>query len=112
MRDIARTLGVEYDERLVDPYTDLESKMVDGIFDASTPMGDTRLLERRRIDPTVAQQWHDDAGFELGAPTIELAQAFGYGDGHGRPGSGADTRRQFASRARARRARARRDRAT
>jgi amino acid adenylation domain-containing protein len=112
MRDIARTLGVEYDERLVDPYTDLESKMVDGIFDASTPMGDTRLLERRRIDPTVAQQWHDDARFELGAPTIELAQAFGYGDGHGRPGSGADTRRQFASRARARRARARRDRAT
>ncbi|CAN5828490.1 hypothetical protein BH23ACT10_BH23ACT10_17660 [soil metagenome] len=109
MQSVARCLGVDFDERLLDPYADLESKMVDGITPASMPMGDTRLLERHRIDPTAARHWDDVAdGPTLAQLTVKLASALGYTE----PRDGGDrragrTRRRFASQARERRARSR-----
>jgi hypothetical protein len=72
--------------------------MVDGLHPASTPMGDTRLLERDRIDPSVASRWAGE-DTKLGNPTLRLARLFGYGEG-GRDGG---RRRQYAAAARRRR---------
>ena len=53
--------------------------MTDGIYDESMPMGDTKLLEHKHIDATVADTWRDvvDDDF-LGEPTWDMAVALGY----------------------------------
>jgi hypothetical protein len=80
MIEVSRFLGVDFEESLVRPYENLESKMVDGLHSESTPMGDTRLLERDRIDPTagitVATTAVDPV---LGEPTRRLYRQLGDG---------------------------------
>jgi hypothetical protein len=103
MREVATFLGIAFDDSLVRPYERLDTKMVDGLHPESTPMGDTRLLERDRIDPEVVRKWAG-SGRErlLGEPTIRLAQRFGYRA----PGQRADAgeRRRFADATRRRHA--------
>ena len=104
MQAVAAFLGLDFDERLVRPYERLETKMVDGLYPDSTPMGDTRFLERDRIDPSVVEEWGgSDPSVILGEPTISLAQQFGYGGTDRR--SVAGQRRRYAEATRARRAR-------
>lgn len=96
MRAIADFLGVDYHPNLIDPYNDLGSKMVDGLHPESTPMGDTRLLDRRHIDATVVDRWTAvDTG--LGEPTLRMAAQLGYGIDR------AGTRQRFAEQSRRRR---------
>ena len=103
MHEVAAFLGLDFDERLVRPYERLDTKMVDGLYPDSTPMGDTRLLERSHIDPGVVDKWSGPrASVILGEPTVRLAQQFGYGDAERSPA--ADRRRSYADAARARRA--------
>ncbi len=79
MRGLCKGLDIPFDPSLLRPYENLEDKMVDGVHDDSTPMGDTRLLERDGIDPTMAERWRgvleDDY---LGDPTWSLAESLGY----------------------------------
>lgn len=79
MEEICDTLGVPFHEGVITPYSDLDDKMTDGVHAESTPMGDTHFLERRRIDPSVADVEEaviaDDF---LGEPTWELAATLGY----------------------------------
>ena len=53
--------------------------MTDGLYEASTPMGDVRFHEYSTINPAVADRWKDveDDDF-LGDPTWQLAGLFGY----------------------------------
>jgi hypothetical protein len=79
MEEMCATLGLEYHPTLVEPYRNIDKKMTDGIYRDSTPMGDTKLLERRTIDPKVADSWRgvltDDF---LGDETWDLAISLGY----------------------------------
>ena len=75
MTAIASFLELEFEESLVQPYQNLEAKMVDGLHPESTPMGDTRLLERNRIDPAVARRAAPAEAALLGDPTVRLALA-------------------------------------
>jgi hypothetical protein len=79
MEVMCRALGLEFHADLVQPYKGIDRKMVDGIYADSTPMGDTKLLERQRIDPAVAESWRgvmtDDF---LSDVTWTLAAVFGY----------------------------------
>lgn len=79
MRDLCDRFGLEWVDRLVRPYEGIEDKMVDGVHDDSTPMGDTHLLEREGIDPSVADSWkgvlEDDY---LSERTWRMAEALGY----------------------------------
>jgi hypothetical protein len=93
MTEMASFLGLAFDEALVQPYEHLERKMVDGLHLQSTPMGDTRLLERDRIDPDVLRrQAQPDTDAVLGEPTLRLARRFGYGQPE-RPRRGGGRRR-------------------
>jgi hypothetical protein len=79
MTDICDRFGLAFHEGLVDPYGDLGGKMTDGLYAASTPMGDTNLLERHTIDPNKADSWRGVVQDNfLGAPTWALADQFGY----------------------------------
>ncbi len=79
MTRVASFLGLDFDESLVHPYEGIETKMVDGLHVESTPMGDTRLLERDRIDPNVVRRWEQPGeDSPLGRPTRELARRLGY----------------------------------
>ena len=73
MRGVAAFLGVAYVAAMADPYSDLDSRMVDGLHAESTPMGDTRLLERDQVDPSVATRWDGDAP-SLGPATLDVQQ--------------------------------------
>jgi amino acid adenylation domain-containing protein len=103
MSDVASFLGIEFDEGLVHPYEGLDTKMVDGLHPESTPMGDTRLLERDRIDPDVVRKWtRNGRDGMLGGPTLRLAGRLGYGTAGNR--ADPDERRRFAEATRRRHA--------
>ncbi len=95
MEGMCSTLGLEYHPALVEPYQGIEKKMTDGLYKDSTPMGDTHLLERKAIDPTVAEEWRgvltDDF---LGDVTWNLANAFGYDLPPGRVAQGSEAPRR------------------
>jgi Sulfotransferase family len=101
MIEVSVFLGLEFEESLVRPYENLESKMVDGLHVGSTPMGDTRLLERDRIDPTAVTVAPTAVDSVLGEPTRRLFRQLGDG---GRRGAGVAGRRRFVDAARRRRA--------
>jgi len=90
MESLCRALGLPFDPAVLQPYEGVESKMVDGVYPESAPMGDPNFLARGRIDPSTAQASgpSGDAA-PLGAPTVELAATFGYDVG----GDGSDGRR-------------------
>jgi hypothetical protein len=79
MEAMCATLGLDFHPNLIEPYQDLGSKMTDGIFEDSTPMGDTHLLERRGIDPKMADGWKGVLGDDfLSDQTWQVAAALGY----------------------------------
>ncbi|MEL7158428.1 MAG: amino acid adenylation domain-containing protein, partial [Actinomycetota bacterium] len=79
MEQLTSAVGLDFDDGLVDPYRDLGRKMVDGLHASSTPMGDTRLLERDAIDPGVVDQWRRRSPADVLDPeTWSLAASFGY----------------------------------
>ncbi len=81
MRTMCNRFGIAFDSGLTTPYVNLESKMVDGVHAESTPMGDTRLLERRTIDPAVATAWKCEHEHDfLASPSVTIAKALGYED--------------------------------
>jgi hypothetical protein len=107
MIEVSRFLGLDFEESLVRPYENLGSKMVDGLHSESTPMGDTRLLERDRIDPKVAiAMAPTGADPVLGEPTRRLLRELEDAGGRSPAATG---RRGFADAARRRRARGSRD---
>lgn len=101
MEKLCAGLGFKFHPSLVDPYSELEKKMTDGIHRDSTPMGDTRFLMRKTIDSKVAESWRgvvkDDF---LGDVTWDLATAFGYDPPPSRESTSHATsrRRQFSNR--------------
>jgi len=79
MEGLSRSLNIDYDPILVDPYRDMDSKMVDGIHKTSIPMGDTNFLEHKRIDPKVADSMNDvNSDNFLSEMTWTLAEKLGY----------------------------------
>ncbi len=77
--ELCNRLGLDFHESMVNPYHDLDKKMTDGIYKDSKPMGDTRLLKYKAIDPKVADSWQGVLTDNfIGGMTWELATAFGY----------------------------------
>ena len=52
MEALCGALGLEFDPGLVNPYDGVDTKMVDGVYPESAPMGDPGFLAHGRIDPT------------------------------------------------------------
>ncbi len=97
--------GIEFHDGMLRPYDDLEHKMVDGLHDDSTPMGDTRFLEHGRIDPAIADKWRRQKPTDvLDSRTWSLAEQFGYSSPAGQNGNAKPSRRSLAARQRRRRA--------
>lgn len=79
MRGMCEQLGLSFHEDLLTPYKDKERKMTDGIYAASTPMGDTKFLSHGEINPKAAEGWKKVAADNfLGDATWEVARALGY----------------------------------
>jgi len=79
MEAMCRSLGLKYHPNLADPYKDIDKKMTDGIYKDSKPMGDTKLLERNRIDPSAAVSWKKvEKDNFLSGMTWEVAAILGY----------------------------------
>lgn len=78
MKDLCEHLNLPYHAKLVNPYEELEGKMTDGIHADSTPMGDTRLLERQAIDPRAADSWKAATADDLSELSWQVASSLGY----------------------------------
>jgi hypothetical protein len=78
MEALARGLGLSFDPAVLQPYEALDSKMVDGVYPESAPMGDPGFLAHGRIDPTAAAPNDNESGTPLGLPTRHLAAMLGY----------------------------------
>ncbi len=79
MGTLCQTLGLNFDEGLVNPYSDIKNKMVDGLHKVSIPMGDTNLLTHKSINPKVAESWQGVTKDNfLSKQTWELAVCLGY----------------------------------
>ena len=79
MEEFCQQMVIPFHPNLINPYHEIEKKMVNGIYADSNPMGDTRLLERQTIDPKVADQWRAVANDNfLSESTWAVAQQLGY----------------------------------
>jgi len=79
MGTLCDTLGLNFHESLVNPYNDIDHKMVDGLHKVSIPMGDTNLLAHKSINPKVADSWKGVTKDNfLSEQTWELAASLGY----------------------------------
>jgi hypothetical protein len=79
METMCQRLGLEFHIDMLYPYKDKESKMTDGIYPESTPMGDIKFHEYREIKPEIADTWKRvNIDNFLGDVTWEVAEALGY----------------------------------
>jgi len=79
MRALCKRIGLEFHPDMVNPYKDLDRKMVDGIHAESMPMGDTKFLARKSIEAEAAASADDVAGDDfLGDACWSLAERLGY----------------------------------
>jgi amino acid adenylation domain-containing protein len=79
MEALCRRLGLSFDPAVVQPYEQLDAKMVDGVYPESAPMGDPGFLAHGRIDPaTAATTPTSEQSVPLGGPTRDLATLLGY----------------------------------
>ena len=78
MRACCSKLGIPFHPDLIDPYKNIDQKMVDGVHAVSAPMGDTRLLTHGKIDPGLVEAWKGAQHGALSEPTISIAEQFGY----------------------------------
>ncbi len=78
IQTLCQQIDLPFDEALLNPYQDVETKMVDGLYTDSTPMGDTHFQEHGRIDPSMVHKWQQDSDDYLGDVTRKLAAQFGY----------------------------------
>jgi amino acid adenylation domain-containing protein len=76
LEGIARFLGLEFDEGMLQPYQD--KRMTDGVHAASKMMGDFKFKEHGQINAQVADRWKEAGEVVLGDVTCELAAALGY----------------------------------
>jgi amino acid adenylation domain-containing protein len=79
MVSLCDALRIEFHPDLVQPYKDLDKKMVDGLYSVSQSMSDQNFLRHQRLDPDVAERWkktyHVNA---LGDFTWQVAESLGY----------------------------------
>ena len=85
VQTLCQQIGLTFDEALLNPYQNVETKMVDGLHADSTPMGDTHFHEHDRIDPNMIHKWQQDSDDYLGDVTRKLAAQFGYHAPHQGP---------------------------
>ena len=79
MKGLCERIRLQYSTEIVQPYSNLERKMVDGVHSESTPMGDTRILERNEIEASVAEAWKERITSDfLSDSTWTLAEGLGY----------------------------------
>ncbi len=79
MKDLCNALDLPFHNEVAEPYEHLETKMVDGVYSESAPMGDPDFLAHGRIDPSAADAWTSaPERSPLGDPTWEMAESFGY----------------------------------
>ncbi len=79
MEDLCSRFRLPFHPDLLNPYKDVDRKMVDGIHTESKPMGDTKFLEYGEIKAGAADAWRDlSDGAHLSAITWQLASELGY----------------------------------
>jgi hypothetical protein len=79
MDSLCDALSLEFHPDLLQPYKDQHKKMVDGVYAASTPMGDINFLGHQSIDPQIADRWKGvESDNFLGDVTWQVARSLGY----------------------------------
>ena len=76
LRNICAFLGVDFDPAMLNPYEG--ERMIDGLHDASMPIGDPGLREHDGIDQSLADRWRADPPRRLLTQTLNLAKRLGY----------------------------------
>ncbi|MEM7354298.1 MAG: amino acid adenylation domain-containing protein, partial [Acidobacteriota bacterium] len=73
-------LGVEMQPRMLEPYSDPENRMTDGIHPLAKMLGDVKFHQHRAIDPRVAWRWQEiyDEDFLSESLSWPLAADLGY----------------------------------
>ncbi len=79
MRQLCARFDLPYSPQLIKPYEGIENKMTDGLYEQSKPMGDVRLLDHKKINPTLAEAWKGVLNDNfLHKQTWQIAQQLGY----------------------------------
>ncbi len=105
MEAMCRALGLAFDPAILEPYQQLDDKMVDGVYPESAPMGDPGFLAHGRIDPSAAAPRNGSGpAVALGAPTLEVAASLGYDLARNGSGDRPDRREALARQRELRRA--------
>ncbi|HEU5319452.1 MAG TPA: alpha/beta fold hydrolase, partial [Methylomirabilota bacterium] len=72
-------LGVPFEDGMLEPYTEGERKMTDGVHALSRMLGDVKFHTHKSVDPAVAGRWKEVYREDfLGEETAGLARRLGY----------------------------------
>ncbi len=77
LKKLCRFLGLEFHPDMVNPYTDKQKRMTDGIHATSRMLGDVKFHSHKKIDEKVADRWQQKE-MALGEVTLNVATSLGY----------------------------------
>ena len=81
MERLCGFLGLPFEETLLDPYSEGESRMTDGVHALSRMLGDVKFHTHKAVDPEVADRWKTVYRRDfLDSGTWRLARELGYGE--------------------------------
>jgi hypothetical protein len=79
MRRVCTFLGLEFDQRMQEPYLDRDERMTGGMHAGSRMLGDVKFHRHSGVDPAVADRWRDQYQTDfLCGESAELARSLGY----------------------------------
>jgi amino acid adenylation domain-containing protein len=77
--ELCRFLGIPFDEVMIEPHTQPEKKMTDGIHGLSRMLGDIKFHTHKTVDASIADRWRENHQEDfLSDVTWNLATSFGY----------------------------------
>ncbi|MEZ4885256.1 MAG: amino acid adenylation domain-containing protein [Chitinophagales bacterium] len=77
LQAMCEQIGLQFHKNMANPYQNIESKMVDGIYSDSKAMGDPKLLQQKSINPKLADSWRGVLKNDfLSATTWEVYRQF------------------------------------
>jgi amino acid adenylation domain-containing protein len=88
MGRVSEFLGVPFEESMLQPYADAQSRMTDAVGPHGRMLGDVKFHEHKAIDAAAAESWREHLSADFLSPLArDLARALGYEDA-GRNGNG------------------------
>jgi amino acid adenylation domain-containing protein len=79
LEELCLFLGLEFDEKMIEPHAEQGKKMTDGIHGLSRMLGDIKFHTHQKVEAGIADRWKQASDHDfLGEVTWQMATSLGY----------------------------------